>query len=414
MPRPTITERARKYVAAMPAAISGSGGHNATFAVACALVKGFGLTADQARPLLQEYNQRCDPPWGEKQIEHKLRQADTTPDPQPRGYLAGDNAGPVGDAPAPRRALPPPPKPKYDPQALRKYAGEWASVVDLLWLANRSAVDPATVSSSGFLRAIYGPGENVLLFSRCRYDGSQVTQGEALWPGEKTPRTGKYGVWFLPQPVDGEYHPNPRTEGSKMSRRSEESCLRFPFLVLESDTAPLREWLGCLVQLPLRIVAIYTSGGRSVHAMVRVSAQTKSQWDKIKVSMAPGLNFLVTNGLDKGVLSAVRLSRLPQARREGKAVENADGSWSYERYQAPQLQKLLYLNPEATPRAICDLMERRDVQSHWLKQAEHGLSDADDTAGRWLRGPLKYYANVSGAIREAHHRVEAQAREVFA
>lgn len=414
MPRPTIIERARLYTGAMPAAISGSGGHNATFAVACVLVKGFALSIDQARPLLQEFNQRCQPPWGEKQIEHKLRQADTTPDPQPRGYLLGDNAGPVGDVPATRRAAPPPPKPPFDPLVLKAFAGEWSKVVDLLWLANRSAVDPATVTSADFLSALYGAGERVLIFNQCTRGGQQVTQGEALWPDEETLPTGKYGVWFLPQPVDGEYHPNPRSEKNKMSRRSEESVLRFPFLVLESDTAPLRDWLGALVQLPLRIVAIYTSGGRSVHALVRVSAQTKKQWDDIKAAMMPGLRFLLTNGLDKGVLSAVRLSRLPQAWREGKVKEESDGSFSYVKFERRQLQKLLYLNPGAKARPICELMQLRDVEADWLAQSQHGIADSDETGGRWLRWPLRYYAPVSAKLREAHLRVEAEWKEQVA
>ena len=40
-------------------------------------------------------------------------------------------------------------------------------------------------------------------------------------------------------------------------------------------------------QVPLRIVAIYSSGGRSVHALVRVDARTKGHWDEIKAAMMP-------------------------------------------------------------------------------------------------------------------------------
>lgn len=414
MPRPTIIDRARSYVGAMPSAVSGGGGHNATFAAACVLVKGFNLSVDQARPLLQEFNQRCVPPWNDKQIEHKLRQADTTPDAQPRGYLIGENAGPVGVAPAARRAVPPPPKPQYDPDELREFAGQWASEVDLVWLANRSLVDPATVTSKDFLEALYSPKENVLIFNQCDARGQQRTQGEALWPHDEPCKTGRYGVWYLPQPVDGEYHPNPRSEHNQMSRRSQESVLRFPFLVLESDEAPLREWLGALVQLPLKIVAIYTSGGRSVHALVRVGAQTKEQWDHIKQSMAPGLRFLINQGLDKGVLSAVRLSRLPQAWREGKVKEESDGRYTYVKFNRPQLQKLLYLNPSAPARPICEQFARRDVEDYWLEKAKYGISDADETGGKWLRDPLRYYATVSTKLRQEHLRIEESWRAMMA
>ena len=44
----TLFDRARGYVAAMPAAISGQGGHQATFNVAVALIHGFALSDEQA------------------------------------------------------------------------------------------------------------------------------------------------------------------------------------------------------------------------------------------------------------------------------------------------------------------------------------------------------------------------------
>jgi len=67
-------DRARAYLAKMPDAVSGAGGHNQTFAAACKLVK-FGLTPDKAWPLLLEYNQRCQPQWSERELKHKLDDA---------------------------------------------------------------------------------------------------------------------------------------------------------------------------------------------------------------------------------------------------------------------------------------------------------------------------------------------------
>ena len=58
----TILERASRYIARMDAAVSGGGGHDATFAVACALVHGFSLGESEAMSLMQEYNLRCAPP----------------------------------------------------------------------------------------------------------------------------------------------------------------------------------------------------------------------------------------------------------------------------------------------------------------------------------------------------------------
>lgn len=68
-------DRARAYVAKMPAAISGAGGHDATFAVARKLVQDFELGEADAWALLCEYNQRCEPPWSDRELRHKLDDA---------------------------------------------------------------------------------------------------------------------------------------------------------------------------------------------------------------------------------------------------------------------------------------------------------------------------------------------------
>ena len=71
----SVIERARRYISTIPAAVSGSGGHNATFHVACILVLDFELSPSEALILLSEYNQRCEPPWTEKELVHKIESA---------------------------------------------------------------------------------------------------------------------------------------------------------------------------------------------------------------------------------------------------------------------------------------------------------------------------------------------------
>jgi hypothetical protein len=73
--RQKIIDRAQKYVATMDPAISGQGGHNQTFAVACRLAIDFDLSEEEAWPLLCEYNERCQPPWKEMELRHKLTDA---------------------------------------------------------------------------------------------------------------------------------------------------------------------------------------------------------------------------------------------------------------------------------------------------------------------------------------------------
>lgn len=84
----SIQERAARYLACVDPAIAGQGGHNQTFRAACSLVLGFGLSVDEAMPLLAEYNTRCEPQWSEKELLHKLESADKQTGE--RGFLIGE------------------------------------------------------------------------------------------------------------------------------------------------------------------------------------------------------------------------------------------------------------------------------------------------------------------------------------
>ena len=68
--------RARAYLATMPPAIAGSRGHDALWAATCRAMHGFDLDDTTTRELLiADYNPRCDPPWSDREIDHKIRQA---------------------------------------------------------------------------------------------------------------------------------------------------------------------------------------------------------------------------------------------------------------------------------------------------------------------------------------------------
>jgi hypothetical protein len=80
-------QRARSYLAKMPSAISGQGGHNVTYTAACILVRGFALSEDDAYDILAEdFNPRCEPPWTEWELRHKIRSAMDSAT-TPLGYL---------------------------------------------------------------------------------------------------------------------------------------------------------------------------------------------------------------------------------------------------------------------------------------------------------------------------------------
>lgn len=233
-------------------------------------------------------------------------------------------------------------------------------------------------SSIGFLDALYRPGERVLIFTE------QWSQGDfAAWvtPPEgggqrsevretKTyrlsqtrgvkavasalPNGGKEGVWFLVQPVSGGWAINPngkpqfRKEGDKgpqWSRRFQNVVTSWRYFVLESDELAGELWRKVVACLPLPIAAIYTSGSRSIHALVKAEVASKAEWDAVR----DGFRQLVCPlGADAGALSAVRLSRLPFCSRAGTRTR----SGAYKAFDKPGYQELLYLNPNPSNKPL--------------------------------------------------------------
>ena len=250
-------------------------------------------------------------------------------------------------------ARPPAPRPKppeFDPCKLKKIAAKLDGI-DAEWFAARSPIRPDNRTPVSFLHALYRPGERVLIFDIFE------SQGQDLWTCEKPPfnarkldcfRTGKReGVWFLVAPVDGEIREN---DNGEQSRRSWQNVTAWRYLVLEFDHADPGDWLSALAQMPLPIAAIYSSGGKSIHALVRVDAQSKRHWDEIASDLKPPLTIL---GADPKAMSAVRLSRLPCCERLG--ARDKDGV--YHAYPSARPQRLLYLDRAPDPIPISDRKE---------------------------------------------------------
>lgn len=79
--------RARRYIYFAPSAVEGQNGSLTTFKVALAVVRGFCVPAEEALKILkEEYNPRCEPPWTDQELQHKIESAanDAT---VPWGYL---------------------------------------------------------------------------------------------------------------------------------------------------------------------------------------------------------------------------------------------------------------------------------------------------------------------------------------
>lgn len=286
--------------------------------VARTLVSGFCLGADEAMAVLRDFNSRCLPPWTEAELAHKIRSALNTTSPHPPGWMLCGGApisAPTKLEGANRLSVP------WSQAALTRLAN--GLEVTPAWLAERSPIAPASVDPAAFLGHVFEKGQKALVFTQ------QESQGQAMWPVESVPVKGAQGVWFLIQPVDGQFHANPRQ--GRQSRRSEEAVSEWRHMLLESDHAPRGLWLSAMCQLPLPIVSIASSGNRSLHVIIRMIARSKPEWDKARQEMLAPLSRL---GCDAAAMTAVRLARLPGCWREDRNAK----------------QRLFYLNP--APRMI--------------------------------------------------------------
>ena len=345
----SVSERVARYLAAMPPAISGNHGHNQTFKAACALVNGWAIPPRCALTWLRIYNERCMPKWTLEDLLHKLEGAINSNHAKPLGHLLGfqlngsvpSQNGSCSDlgADVPETITP---APQFDPETFRRFvAGH--GVVDADWLARRSPISLADQTPASFLHALYRQGERIIIFDKLR------SAGQAIWTHTGLPcdagaldrfaKGARSGVWFLCNPVDGVWQ---RNRERKWSLRSQENVTAWRYMVLESDRCDLSagQWLAFLVQFHLPIAAIYETGGRLPHALLRLDAPSKERWDEIRDRLEVPL---ITLGADASSLSAVRLTRLPCCERLGKE----DECGVYHKFEdGPHLQRLLYLNPE--------------------------------------------------------------------
>ena len=111
------------------------------------------------------------------------------------------------------------------------------------------------------------------------------------------------GAWIRFNPVDGEGVKN-------------DNVTRFRFALVESDTLPVAEQDILYRKLELPIAALVHSGGKSLHAIVRVDADNYEEYRK-RVDFL--YDFLEKNGvtIDKQNRNPSRLSRMPGVTRNG-------------------------------------------------------------------------------------------------
>ncbi|MDD2708090.1 MAG: hypothetical protein PHV34_08780 [Verrucomicrobiae bacterium] len=210
---------------------------------------------------------------------------------------------------------------------IRKFIGEFKCVEDEVRERSPCRVDGDPMGQAvTFLRELFKPDEwiNLVWHFRVGPDGRPcpkygIVRRRAEWTLGMERRNGvpqgDAGTWVRINPLDGRGIAN-------------SNVANFRYAMVEFDSIPLDLQLAFLARVKLPIAAIITSGGKSLHAWLRVDAKDLNLY-QAKVSDI--YRYLVPFGIDPANRNPSRLSRLPGARRTIGAT--GDG-----------LQRLLYLN----------------------------------------------------------------------
>lgn len=333
-----IHERVCRYMVSVPPAISGHGGHNQTFSLACALYNGFGLDESQVLEYLRLYNEKCQPPWSESELIHKARSAANATHSKERGHLIGNNGFTPSDYrytsfEKPEKKIEEPEKVFIDPATLIEnfLDGERYTESDLFEASPIKPSDDFARDGILLVENLFKPGELINFVTDFKISlnkdktekaiphgyGSTIERDNLAAEWEFGMPQSKAGGWMRMNPMDGK-------------GIADKNVTSFRHILLEFDSMPLDLQLSLFHKLNLPIAAILTSGGKSVHAWVRSNAIDETAYRDDSNML---LEMLGCFGLDKKNKNPSRLSRLPGVIREiGGAGDNR--------------QRLLYLNPK--------------------------------------------------------------------
>ena len=315
-------DRILRYLDKCAPSVAGAGGHAQTYTVACTLYNGFALTVDATLDYLRMYNERCQPPWSEQELEHKASQAAKATHTKPRGhFMDGKDADDDWQA-----FTKPTVKPKATPLTLNAD------------MANKLP-EPLPSPTIALLNAAFREGETVCIESAIYADrdlqqslddasteSSFLADCEAdgVWPPARPSGRAMFKTreqWNKiftksPDSFAGGGLPgvfvvlNPFPAGTK--QRTNDDVEQFRHVLLEFDTISKEAQWSVIRDSNVPCSAIIDSGGKSIHAWVRVDAGTREEYDKRARKL---YDLFATYKPDTANVNPARLSRLAGARR---------------------------------------------------------------------------------------------------
>jgi RecA-family ATPase len=342
----TLLERAALWLAKVPPAISGSGGHSQTYTAAVGLVHGFGLSDTDAFALLSDWNRSCQPPWQDRELLHKIRQANEKSHSKPRGHLANSSST-VSIEPLDLTRV------RFSrPKPVEAAPVSEGSVESSAPSNPPAAPIPASHDASEFKRFLtsaFAPTEVVCICEQVE-DGRPISAGSFLPIEDWIARfDDPESILFRSDRTDGVFvRINPFKPN--LYSGSDNDVMAYRHVLVEFDQKPKAEQEQLLRSSGLPISVLIDSGGKSIHAWVRVDAPNRKEWDARR-----DLIYSSIPGIDPKNKNPSRFSRLPGAWRgaeKQKLLANSIGARSWEEWLTDRES----IDDSATIVSIKDLM----------------------------------------------------------
>ena len=194
-------------------------------------------------------------------------------------------------------------------------------------------------------------GSLIAELDRCKGDTGSVL-------GDYNP---KVGAWIRFNPLDGKGVKN-------------ENVTDFRYALVESDTLPVEKQNAIIRELELPVVCLVHSGGKSLHAIVRIDARSYEEY-------RTRVDFLYSvcrkNGLDidRQNRNPSRLSRMPGVIRNGHKqflVDTNIGKASWDEWR------------------------------EWIESVSDDLPDPENMASAWDNLPQLAPPLIEGVLRQGH------------
>jgi hypothetical protein len=153
---------------------------------------------------------------------------------------------------------------------------------------------------------MFDPTDLVFVGDKYQHGTDQTIQPACLWIEKGTP-----GPAIIVNPLSG--NPQPKRDGSGDTYRGDRCVQTFRHCLLEFDDLNIEDQVKFWSAIPLPIQAVISTGGKSLHVWVDLSAEqinTLEAWEKtIEVDLYD--KRYIPLGVDKSCKNAAQLSRLP-------------------------------------------------------------------------------------------------------